>query len=227
MKFVRLFAVLMVLSSQTPVDAMYAQPEMVPVDRLIRTGEEALRAHPNSVEAIYMLARTHYLAFACGAKQLDAYRDANDGLFTVGPFVHFPEPAASQIMNEARRRALAEMNIELGSIPTLETPMGGEYGKRLQEIKNSWRSQIGGRRVCLRAPRSITLRRRPAILRRPSDWHLTTACIIWGTLPCSKRLINGSNSIRTQRCQRWWVKSHPLPFAVSIAEPGRWRFLLI
>src|SRR4051812_2587864 len=144
MKFLLLVAALTVAFPKPSLNAMYAQPETVPADRLIQTGEEALRANPNSVEAIYMLARTHYLAFACGAKQLDAYRDADNGLFTVGPFVHFPEPAASQIMNEARRRALAEMNIELGSIPTLETPMGGEYGKRLQEIKkqlekSNWR----------------------------------------------------------------------------------------
>jgi hypothetical protein len=43
----------------------YSEPENAPVDRLIQMGEKAMRANPNNVDAVYMLARTHYLAFAC------------------------------------------------------------------------------------------------------------------------------------------------------------------
>ena len=44
--------------------AMFARPEMVPVDRLLENAKTQLAADPDSDEARYILARIHYLAFA-------------------------------------------------------------------------------------------------------------------------------------------------------------------
>jgi hypothetical protein len=43
---------------------MFLQPELEPVDRLVKNAEAYAEAHPSDSAAQYTLARIHYLAFA-------------------------------------------------------------------------------------------------------------------------------------------------------------------
>ena len=52
-------------------------PELVPVDRLVKSAETYLAKHPEDAEAHYTLARIHYLAFATKRDQVAAFPNRN------------------------------------------------------------------------------------------------------------------------------------------------------
>ena len=61
---VRMLALLVVLTWIAPAGAMFAQPQPVPVDRLVNNITAYVQAHPKDAEGHYQLGRVHYLAFA-------------------------------------------------------------------------------------------------------------------------------------------------------------------
>ncbi|MFK7851506.1 MAG: hypothetical protein AB8D78_11060 [Akkermansiaceae bacterium] len=64
----------------------FRRPQMIPVDRLLRSAEKYLVANPESNEAKYILARIHYLAFARSSASVPAFIEADlDGKPAMAP----------------------------------------------------------------------------------------------------------------------------------------------
>ena len=113
--------------------AMFLEPEKVPVTRLIAMTEKVLSKNPQDAAAHYMLARIHYLAFASGARKLDAYMESKQKAPAVGdPFLQMSAPNAAQASQEAQRRTLSEMGLK--KVPESETAFAA-YRKRLGAIE--------------------------------------------------------------------------------------------
>lgn len=58
--------------------ALFASPEAVPIDRVIANVEARLAADPEDIDALYTLARAHYLAFVNKATLVPAYTVSRD-----------------------------------------------------------------------------------------------------------------------------------------------------
>lgn len=54
----------LLLLTASNAQAMFARPQFVPVDRLAENAKTYSAAHPDDAEALYILARIHYLAFS-------------------------------------------------------------------------------------------------------------------------------------------------------------------
>lgn len=57
----------------------FAPPQLVPVERLLKSAQSWLQAHPADADAHYTLARIRYLAFARGAVNVPAFGETADG----------------------------------------------------------------------------------------------------------------------------------------------------
>ncbi len=73
----KLLLVVTFATLSVPSFGMFAQPQMVPVERLLKNAETHLAANPESDEARYILARIHYLAFARSSESVPAFREAD------------------------------------------------------------------------------------------------------------------------------------------------------
>jgi hypothetical protein len=63
----------LIASMATTAHAMFAVPESVPVDRLVRSAEAYLKVYPSSSQTHYTLGRVHYLAFHLKKDHIPAY----------------------------------------------------------------------------------------------------------------------------------------------------------
>lgn len=69
-----------------PGFAMFMQPQMIPVERLLKNAETHLAANPESDEARYIVARIHYLAFARSSESVPAFAEADrEGKPSIAP----------------------------------------------------------------------------------------------------------------------------------------------
>ena len=68
-----LLAVALLLAISPMSQAMFAMPQPVPVDRIVKNTEAKLARNPGDNETRYQLARVHYLAFALKKDSLGAY----------------------------------------------------------------------------------------------------------------------------------------------------------
>ena len=69
-----------------------AAPQPVPIERLLKSAQTYLEAHPNEAAAHYTLARIHYLAFSRGSSEVPALRESglSGGVYLgVGPDQNF------------------------------------------------------------------------------------------------------------------------------------------
>lgn len=84
--------------------AKMAMPEDVPVDRLIRNVEAALKAQPNDPDQLFLLARLHLLAYAMGQRNIQVYStkrgDPASG-FSIAPWVRVQPEVASAKFTDA------------------------------------------------------------------------------------------------------------------------------
>lgn len=84
--------------------AKMAMPEDVPVDRLIRNVEAALKAQPNDPDQLFLLARLHSLAYAMGQRNIQVYStkrgDPASGL-SIAPWVRVQPEVASVKFTDA------------------------------------------------------------------------------------------------------------------------------
>jgi len=80
MKLPALMAVcfVMVWAVPSPAPAMFAMPQPVPVDRIVKNTEAKLAKTPEDLEMRYQLARVHYLAFALKKSALGAFGGKED-----------------------------------------------------------------------------------------------------------------------------------------------------
>ncbi|MEI6537001.1 MAG: hypothetical protein WCN98_16780, partial [Verrucomicrobiaceae bacterium] len=74
-----IFALSILVGLHRPVGAEFMQPELVPVDRLIKSAEAKLAKNPADANAQYTLARIHYLAFHIKYDQAPAFMRDGDG----------------------------------------------------------------------------------------------------------------------------------------------------
>jgi hypothetical protein len=126
----------LVLMFTASSSGMHMMPETVPVTRLLEIGEAAVAKNPESAEANYMLARIHYLAFACGTTNLEAYtHKESKPLPEVGPFQRFTQANEKEQWEEAKRRGLEEMKLK--EAPRYDTGPGKQYWDSVTRIKKA------------------------------------------------------------------------------------------
>jgi hypothetical protein len=65
-----LTTILVVALLASVASAMFINPPLVPVNRLIQNTEAFIKEHPADATAQYTLGRIHYLAFALRSRQL-------------------------------------------------------------------------------------------------------------------------------------------------------------
>ena len=78
-----ILALFVLLGLHRPAGAEFMQPELVPVERLIKNAEARLAKNPADAKAQYTLARIHYLAFHIQHNQVPAFMRDGDGGETV------------------------------------------------------------------------------------------------------------------------------------------------
>ncbi len=89
------------------VEGKFAQPEMVPTERLIQNTEAYLEENPGDARAYYTLARIHYLTFRNKVLLVHAYpnRAANNQLPTILGDQRIPRDIKNNLlMAEAKKR---------------------------------------------------------------------------------------------------------------------------
>jgi hypothetical protein len=76
------FALAASIITATTSDAMFMPPQMVPVERLLKSAEAYVVKNPKEAEAHYLLARVHYLAFVSERENIPGFpvmRNEGDG----------------------------------------------------------------------------------------------------------------------------------------------------
>lgn len=132
-----LFAFTLMLLFAAGVHGEFVPPQLAPVDRLLKSTQAYLRAHPAEAAAHYTLGRVHYLAFARGAENVPVVREAaEDGLPTVAS-----DWALSFELYEARKQRADELALqdigERGPRPSAEKASAFEEarGKRARQLE--------------------------------------------------------------------------------------------
>ncbi len=111
-------------------------PQLAPVDRLLKSAQTWLAAHPAEGDAHYTLARIHYLAFVRGAQSVPAFADGPGGK----PSVASDWSMAFELYEARQKRAeeLALKDIgERGAKPSAEKASAFEEarGKRARQLE--------------------------------------------------------------------------------------------
>jgi hypothetical protein len=114
-----------------------APPQLAPVDRLIKSTQAYLAAHPAEADAHFTLGRIHYLAFARGAASIPVLREAGEG----GKPTVASDWAISFELYEARKQRADELALqdigERGPRPSAEKVSAFEEarGKRARQLE--------------------------------------------------------------------------------------------
>jgi hypothetical protein len=96
---------------------MFLQPELEPVDRLVKNAEANLAAHPGDPAAHYTLARIHYLAFALRINAVPAFPPNSEGMREPAPDHLVGLPAEMARRNRANELAREELGLK-GELPS-------------------------------------------------------------------------------------------------------------
>jgi len=134
------FALAASLALGMPSHAMFAQPSLMPTERLLERANAHLQAKPADAKAHYTLGRIHYLAFYNRASTAAAFGQAEvDDLpkiapyWTEGPGLHLHHARAS----EASMRAMKKFGVKSRSEipPEKIRDFHLEKLKQMQELK--------------------------------------------------------------------------------------------
>jgi hypothetical protein len=96
---------------------MFLQPELEPVDRLVKNAEAYAEAHPSDPAAQYTLARIHYLAFALRINAVPCFPPDNEGQRAPAPDHLIGLPAEMGRRNRAMELAREELGLK-GELPS-------------------------------------------------------------------------------------------------------------
>jgi hypothetical protein len=96
---------------------MFLQPELEPVDRLVKNAEAYAEAHPSDPAAQYTLARIHYLAFALRIDAVPCFPPDNEGQRAPAPDHLVGLPAEMGRRNRAIELAREELGVK-GDLPS-------------------------------------------------------------------------------------------------------------
>ncbi len=120
-----------------PIQAKFAQPQPVPVDRLLKNAEAYLAAHPESSEGHYIVARIHYLAFARASFSVPTLGVSDEGMPEILPSWMI-SPRSNERYKEARRLAFLDAGIPGPDIPAnKEEKWRTAYFKHLDALEKS------------------------------------------------------------------------------------------
>ena len=119
--------------------AKFAQPQNVPIDRLVANQTAFLKKNPNDWKATYTLARIHYLAFANDVSVLGAYQWKEEDPYTLARWQNFQWASVN-----AEAEKLTRAELKLDSNPQWKDPKFKEFNKvkqtKLNELrKNNWK----------------------------------------------------------------------------------------
>jgi hypothetical protein len=134
------FLLLLLLSSIIRGDV--APPQLAPVDRLLKSAQAYVTAHPAEAAGHYTLGRIHYLAFVRGARSIPSLREGGDGELPSVP----NDWALSFELYEARKERADELALadigERGPKPSTDKASAFEEarGKRARQLEEQdWR----------------------------------------------------------------------------------------
>lgn len=146
MTALRCLAVTLVLTLASPSAlAMFAQPTLAPVDRIITNAERYAEKHAEDAQAWYIVGRAHYLAWAMKGLGVPTYRAGDeDAAPQLPPDWNTPGLLRLARQAEAERRALEAMGVETrGEIDREEMQRYWEHYRRAQQAldKADWKPE--------------------------------------------------------------------------------------
>ena len=115
----------------------FALPQAAPVERLLRSAQLYLAAHPAEADAHYILGRIHYLAFARGAREVPVLREVGSA---EKPAIASDGAIAFELYDARQKRAdeLALQDIgETGPRPSTDKASAFEEarGRRARQLE--------------------------------------------------------------------------------------------
>ncbi len=133
-----LITTLVTLAICSSAQARFARPTDVPIDRLVTNQSTYLAKNPKDMDAVYTLARIHYLAFINDVTALSTYPDHKTKAYRLA---HWQNLQNASINAEADRLALLEHKLD--KVPLWNEPLGKEFQKtkqtQLKELRlNKW-----------------------------------------------------------------------------------------
>lgn len=108
------FSLLLFTALLAPAHAMFLMPDLVPVERLVKSAETYVAQHPGDASAHYTLGRIRYLAFILQIEMVPTYRDAEDGRPSPVSDKLIGQPLAAARRQRAQDLARTEMGIKTG-----------------------------------------------------------------------------------------------------------------
>src|SRR5437899_839112 len=100
------------LLAVTSVKGMFLQPELEPVDRLVKNAEAFAQTHPSDPAAYYTLARIHYLAFALRLNVVPCFPPQAEGQKQPAPDFMLGLPVEMGRRNRAIELAREELGLK-------------------------------------------------------------------------------------------------------------------
>jgi hypothetical protein len=93
--------------------AMFAPPQDVPVDRIVKNAQAYVAEHPDDPSGYYVLGRVHYLAWTLKSQTVPVYRGVDkSGKPQVADDHALDMYQSMAVAQEARRQVLAEMKVD-------------------------------------------------------------------------------------------------------------------
>lgn len=168
---------LALLLSLASVRGELVPPQLVPVDRLIKSTQTYLATHPTEADAHYTLGRIHYLAFVRGAESVPVLREAGEG----GKPSIASDWAVSFELYEARKQRADELALqdigERGPRPSAEKASAfeearGKRARQLEEQDWSPRGNLPASAVIAHASAALAAFREASRLEPKNGAHL-------------------------------------------------------
>lgn len=124
-----------------PVQAMFAPPQPMPLERLLKKAETYSAAHPESAEGRYIIARIHYLAFARASLSIPTYGINEDGKPVILPDAMIQSRIVQERYEEASRLAFRDIGVPGPDVPRAkETEWAAARHKHHEALRASgWR----------------------------------------------------------------------------------------
>lgn len=97
-----------------PAHAKFLMPDLVPVERLVKSGESYVAQHPKDASAHYTLGRIRYLAFILQIEMVPTSRNAADGRPSPVSDKLIGQPLTAARRQQAQELARAELGLTAG-----------------------------------------------------------------------------------------------------------------
>lgn len=136
---------IVVLMTAAAAPAMFAPPQDVPVDRIVKNAEAYVAEHPDDASGYYVLGRAHYLAWTLKSQTIPVYRGVDkEGKPRVADDHALDMYRSMAAAQEAQRQVLEEMKVQ--SVAEVKPAERRAFYRRVNERRkqleeNGWSPQ--------------------------------------------------------------------------------------